>query len=456
MRKIGYELIDRVVDHLTSLSEQPVAKRGSHAEFAARLDEPLSNDGRDLDECLEFFFQRVAPGMTRVNHPRFYAYIPCPSSFAGAVGQMLAAGVNPFMGSWLGGATVCELELITLRWIAELLGFDPNAAGIFTSGGSTANLIGLASARSWVGDDVLQSGVIYVSSEGHASLNKAAAILGFPESAIRTIEVDDDFRIQTDQLVRAIESDRQQGRRPFFVSANAGATNTGAIDPLPEIADLCEANTIWFHVDAAYGGFAAITEEGKELLRGMDRADSLTLDPHKWLYCPMGTGCAFVKDQTLMRNAFSTHGDYLKDLPQDEVNFLERGPELSRPARVLAAWMVIRFAGRDALAKQIEEDLRLARMAAELLREGDRFEVFGPNLSVINFRHRIRNGETEQESSERDNRLMESTLESGELMLSTTIIDGRCMLRMVVMNHQTTAEDIRHSVRVIHQLSQAD
>jgi len=455
MRQVGYNLIDRIVDHLTTLSDQPVARRGTHVEYAEALDEPLNEEGRGLGECLDFFFERAAPGMTRVNHPRFHAYIPCPSSFAGAIGQMLASGVNPFMGSWLGGATICELELITLRWIAELLGFDPKAAGIFTSGGSTANLIGLAAARAWAGGDILRSGVIYVSSEGHASVNKAAAILGFEQEAIRVIEVDSDFCIRTDLLAHAIDEDRQQGRRPFFISANAGATNTGVIDPLPEVADLCEAKSIWFHVDGAYGGFAAMTETGKTALRGMDRADSLTLDPHKWLYCPMGIGCAFVRDQRHMERAFSTHGDYLKDLPKDEVNFLDRGPELSRPARVLAVWMVLRSAGRLGLTRQIDEDLKLAQVAADLLREGERFEVFGPNLSVINFRHRVRDGETEKEASARDNQLMEATLDSGELMLSTTLIDNRCMLRMVVMNHLTTMEDIQRSVRAIHKLSEA-
>ena len=452
MRRLGYALIDRVVEHLSSLPDQRVARSGDRVEFSALVDEPLPQASSSLDSCLDFFFERVLPGMTRVSHPRFHAYIPCPSSFAGALGEMLAAGTNPFVGSWLGGGTVSALELTVLRWIAELLGYDPDAGGILTSGGSMANLVGLAAARAKFGGEVLENGVLYLSREGHASVNKAASILGFRREAIRTIAVDDRCRMNVDQLARAVEQDRSEGRIPFFVCANAGTTNTGAIDPLPEISDLCERLNLWLHVDAAYGGFAAIAPEGQELLRGMERADSLTLDPHKWLYCPMGVGCALVRDPLILEQAFSAEGEYLKDLPDDEVNFLNRGPELSRPGRVLSVWMLLRSAGREELAVQIQEDLRLARLAARLLRDDNRLEVDQPTLSVVTFRHRGRDGESEADRSARDTALMEATLADGQLMLSTTFLGGRNTLRLVVMNHRTTERDIRISVSRIREL----
>ena len=451
MRRLGYELVDRVVEHLTTLGDQPVARRGSHDEFAELVDEPMPRHAARLEDCLDFFFDRVVPGMTKVNHPRFHAYIPCPSSFAGALGQMLAAGTNPFTGSWLGGATVSALELTVLRWIAEMLGYDTGTAGIFTSGGSMANLVGLAAARARFGRDTLLRGTIYVSREGHASVNKAATILGYAPESIRTVPVDSQYRMDLAALENMITDDREAGHFPFFIAGNAGTTNTGAIDRLPELADLCEREDLWFHVDAAYGGFAAMTLEGETLLRGMERADSLTLDPHKWLYCPMGTGCALVRDAKFLEGAFSTHGDYLKDLPADEVNFLDRGPELSRPARVLAVWMVIRSVGRDGLADQIQADMRLARLAAALLREDTRLDVDEPVLSVVTFRHCRRDGESERGRAARDSALMESTLAGGELMLSSTILGERSTLRMVVMNHRTTEADIRRSVALIHE-----
>lgn len=446
MRRIGYALVDRIVDHLTTLSDQPVVRPGTGAELAALVDEPLPATACRLEDCLDFFFDRVVPGMTRVAHPRFHAYIPCPSSFAGAIGEMLAAGTNPFVGTWLGGATLSALELTVLRWIAEMLGYDPAAGGILTSGGSMANLIALASARERFGRDVMQRGVIYVSREGHASMHKAARILGFPAKAIRTIGVDDDFRMDVDRLAQAIETDRAKGRLPFFVAANAGTTNSGAVDLLPAIADRCVADDLWFHVDGAYGGFAAMTPEGRRLLAGMERADSLTLDPHKWLYCPMGVGCVLVRETAFLEAAFSTAGHYLRDLPTDEVNFMDRGPELSRPARALSVWMVIRSTGREMLATQISADMHLARLAADLLRADDRLEVHGPGLSIVTFRHRPRDGEPEAERANRDDALMEATLRAGELMLSTTLLGGRNTLRLVVMNHRTTEAELRRSI----------
>jgi glutamate/tyrosine decarboxylase-like PLP-dependent enzyme len=452
MRRIGYECVDRIVEHWQTLPEQMVGRRGSRSEYDALIDEPLPELPVSLEDCLAYFFDRVVPGSTRVNHPRFHAHIPCPSSYAGALGGMLAAGTNLFSGSWLGGATICALELTVLRWLAQMLGYDAESSGILTSGGSMANLVGLATARARSGRDALDRGVIYVSREGHGSLNKAANILGFPPEAIREINVDHHFRMRPDELEAAIQTDRTRGRLPLVVAANAGTTNSGAIDPLPQLADLCAEHDIWFHIDAAYGGFAAITPQARHLFQGMTRADSLTLDPHKWLYCPMGIGCALVRDPALLKQAFSTQGSYLKDLPSNEVNFLDRGPELSRPARALAVWMVIRSVGRAALASQIGNDLRLARLAAELLRQDSRLEVLEPSLSVVVFRQRPQAGESESNRSQRDADLMESTLASGELMLSTTVLNGQSTLRLVVMNHRTTADDIRRSVAQIRKL----
>ena len=452
MRRVGYALVDRLVDHHTTLSEQTVARRGTRTEFANLVDEELPDGPQSLEDCLEFFFQRVVPDLTLVNHPRFHGYIPCPSSFAGAVGGMLAAGTNPFSGSWLGGATVCALELTVLRWIKQLLDYPLDAGGIFTSGGSLANLIGLAAARTRCGSAALARGVLYVTPEGHASLRKSAAVLGFPRRAVRSVPTDRRFQMDLDALQDCITRDRRAGRLPLAVAATAGTTNSGAIDPLNSIADLCTREEVWFHVDAAYGGFAALSPRGKRLLEGLERADSLTLDPHKWLYCPMGVGCALVRDADLLERTFSADGEYLADLPRDEVNFLDRGPELSRPARVIAVWMVLRSVGRSALAEQIEHDMQLAQLAADLLRTHPRLEVNDPVLSIVTFGHRPQANESETARATRDAKLMEATLASGELMLSTTTLGHRSALRLVVMNHRTNEEEIRRSVSHIHRL----
>jgi len=453
MRCLGYELIDRIVEHLVTLPDQRVGRRGTGAEFAMLVDEPLPLEGAGLKSSIEFFFERVVPDMTRVNHPRFHGYIPCPSSFAGAVGEILAAGTNPFVGSWLGGATFSALEVTVLRWISEMLGYPEDSTGILTSGGSMANLIAIAAARAEHDSELMQAGTIYVSAEGHASVNKAVSILGFGTDAIRTIGVDRHFRMKSDELEQAIKIDRAAGKVPFIVVANGGTTNTGAIDPLPEIAELCRRSKLWFHIDAAYGGFAAITKDGRRLLAGMNLADSVTLDPHKWLYCPMGTGCVLVRQQASLKRAFATEGHYLKDIPPDEVNFFDHGPELSRPARVLGVWMVLRSHGREALAHQIDEDIRLAQLAATLLGENDRFEVLEPSLSIVAFRHRPREGELETSRAARDTALIEATLADGEIMISSTLLGGVSTLRLVVMNHRTTEDEVRRSVSRIRHLA---
>jgi glutamate/tyrosine decarboxylase-like PLP-dependent enzyme len=451
MRRLGHLAVDRLVERLTTIGDQPVARRGSAAEFAALVDEPLPRAGSGADASLDFFFSRVAPRMTKLDHPRFHGFIPSASSFYAALGKLLDAGANPFVGSWLGGATVASLELTVLRWIAEAVGYDPHAAGLFTSGGSIANLCALASARAArPPSDARAPHIVYVSEQGHGSFEKAALILGYPASTVRRIPVDDHFRLRVDELAVAIEQDRSAGLAPLLVCANAGTTNTGSIDPLPAIADLCAAHGVWFHVDAAYGGFAALCDEGRRKLAGMERADSLTLDPHKWLYAPMGTGCVLVHDRPALESAFRVHGEYLKDVPRDEVNFFDRGPEMSRPGRVLAVWMLLRSVGLDALAQQIEWDLRLARLAEQLLRDVPQLEIVcQAELSVVTFRSRARPGETEAARAARDTEIMERTLAGGELMISSTDLAGRSALRLVVLNHRTTEDDVRRSVAAI-------
>lgn len=455
MRRIAHAAADRLVDALIQLPNKPVAQRASSRELAALVDEALPTQGHALGDCLDFFFTRVEPRMTRVNHPRFHAYIPCPGSFAGMLGDWLAAATNPFLGSWLGGATLASLELTVLRWIAELVGYPAHAGGILTSGGSMANLTGLAAARARVGtSDALARGTLYVSNEGHASMDKAATLLGFLPSALRRVPVDARMRMRPDALAELIRADRNAGRHPLLVCANAGTTNTGAIDPLEAIADLCQQEALWLHVDGAYGGFAAVADEGRRRLAGMERADSLTLDPHKWLWAPMGVGCALVRDASALEAAFAAHGDYLQDLPADEINFLSRGPELSRPARVLPVWMVIRTIGREGLAAQVEADLHLAQLAADLLSADGRFELVDPpQLSVVAFRHRGREGEDESARAARDRQLMERTLADGTCMLSTTVTGGRSALRLVVMNHRSSEADVRLSVSKVRELA---
>ncbi len=465
MRAEGYRAVDALVEFLAAHKERKVGTSMPAPELAALVDEPLPAGPHGFDDTLDFFLRQLVPHMTHVSHPRFHAYIPCPGSFYGALGAFLAAGTNPFVGSWLGGASMASLELTTLRWVAEAVGYPCDAAGIFTSGGSMANLGAVAAARSYH-QPAIERARIYVSEEGHTSFEKAALIIGFPENSIRRLPTDEAFVMQPEVVRRAIAEDRENDLEPFLISANAGTTNTGSIDPLDGLADIAAEEKVWLHADAAYGGFAALTAVGRAKLAGLERVDSLTLDPHKWLYVPMGVGCLLVKrragdteppfdmGRSPLDEAFDNDGTYLRDLDRSEVNFLTRGPELSRPARALPVWTLLRTVGIEAIREQVEADLELARWVAGELAADERFElVLEPSLSVVVFRHRQTRGETAKERGLRDDELMKRLLEDGETMLSTTTLRGETALRLVVMNHRTDRRELARTLAAIRRLA---
>lgn len=454
MRRLGYAAVDFLVDHLEGFSDRPVANLRPLDELRDRIEEPLPAGPRPLEDTLSHLDAHVLPYMTHVAHPRFHGYIPCPGSFYGALGVFLGAGLNAFVGSSLGGASMAALELETLEWVAEAVGAPELGAGIFTSGGSLANLGALAAALAErrCGRDAAR---VYVSDQGHGSMSKAARILGLPSGAIRVISSAEDRRLDTAQLVLAIAEDREAGHHPLFICANAGTTNSGAIDPLNEIAEICADENLWFHVDGAYGGFAAASSRLRPLFSGMERADSLTLDPHKWFYSPMGHGCLLVRRPEALHEAFAVQGTYLKDVDRSEVNFFDLGPEMSRPARALPVWLLIRTVGMERLAAEIERDVELSRLAAELLADGPEFEIVSHELSVVVFRLRSRSGESEAERAERELVLVQELTRGGDALVSGTDLEGRSALRLVVMNHRTTAVDVHRSVETLRSLAAA-
>ncbi len=441
---MGYQIVDYLVEDLTRLSESRVARPHRQHDYEHLL-EPLPRQASPFDEVLDQFDRRIVPGLTRVHHPRFHAYVPAPGSYVGALGTFLGAGLNSFVGSWLGGGSMSQLELVVLDWLAELVGYPKAGSGLLTSGGSIANLVGIACGRARAGRPV-ELGVVYVSAQAHASCSKAAVTLGIRPENVRVVPCGSDFRMLPESLRKTLDQDRRAGLHPVAVCANAGTTNTGTIDPLDTIADICRDSEAWFHVDGAYGGFAAADPHTQPAFSGMERADSLALDPHKWLYAPMGTGCVLFREEGSAERAFQADGDYLRDaLALSSNNFFDRGPELSRPARAVAVWLTLKTYGAERIVDEIREDLRLARLAGDLLTEDDALElVAAPELSVLAFRFR------EDPTGARTEQLMNSTLEQGEVMISTTELNGAPALRFVVMNHRTDEDELRRSVDTIH------
>lgn len=439
MRRQGHRAVDLAVAHLAELRSRRVITPPVAAELAPLLAEPLPHRPHGMDATLDRFFTAILPRATLVNHPRFFAYIPGPGSFAGAIGAWVAAATNPFVGTWLGGAALAQLEVQTLEWLREATGLCAGMTGIVTTGGSMANLGGLAAG---VGEVERARAVVYTSQQAHYSLAKAAKVLGIPTTNLRAIATGTDLRLDVSALAAAIAADRAAGRRPAVVAANAGTTNTGAIDPLPAIADLCARERLWLHVDAAYGGALALLPERRPSLSGWERADSVTFDPHKWFYAPFECGCLLVRDGARLANAFGGDAEYMQDIPRRETNFFTRGPELTRGARALKLWFLLRSVGIEAIAAHVRADIEHCQLAHDLLAGDPRVEILTPpQLSIFTFA--LRAGEAA------GRRLVDDLMRDGFAMLSSTRLHGRFAIRFCVVNHRTTATDIRDSVAAI-------
>ncbi|TRW82804.1 aminotransferase class V-fold PLP-dependent enzyme [Mycolicibacterium sp. 018/SC-01/001] len=444
MRRQGYAMVDFLVDHLTQ-TDAPALRRATPAEMADRIPAAPPAGAASLDEILHDLRVDVLPYMSRSEHPRYFAFIPSNGTWPSALGDFLAAGVNAYCGAWMESAGPSQVELTVLRWFADWLGLPSSTAGVLVSGGSAANMTALAAAREHAVGAMTDDVVAYVSDQAHSSLARAARTLGFRPDQLRVIPVDDQQAMRPDALDGAIEADRRAGRRPIFVSAAAGATNSGSVDPLHAIADICAAQGMWMHVDAAYGGFATLTERGRKALQGIERADSVTLDPHKWLYQPFECGAVLVRDGARLRTAFEMTPDYLKDavVSTGEVNFADFGLQLSRMARAFKIWISIRYFGLDAFRATIDRTLDLAIAAQAYIENSEHLELLLPaQLGIVCFRRRF-DGVTDDARLDALNAAAVRALdESGYGLVSSTRLQGRYAIRLCVLNHTSSLSDV--------------
>ncbi|HUG39690.1 MAG TPA: aminotransferase class V-fold PLP-dependent enzyme [Longimicrobiales bacterium] len=443
MRAMGYRVVDHLVERIARLDSGPPWRGATREEMRRRLSPADLDTPAAFDALLEELFQQVLPFGVSTDHPRFFAFIPSCPTWPGILGDLVAAGSGIYPGTWLGSAGYSALELEVLAWFKDWIGYPREAAGLLMSGGSMANLAALVAAREARLGREPGAGVIYASAEAHSSVIRAARILGFPDVHIRVLEPDADDRLAPPALAAAIAEDRARGLRPFFVAAAAGSTSTGAVDPLEELAAVCEGEGLWLHVDAAYGGFAVLSAAGRAVMAGIERADSVTLDPHKWLYQPFEAGCLLVRRGRELVDAFRVAGTYLQDTalaesaaPDDgEVNFGDRGPQLTRSARALKIWLSVRFHGLDRIRKAIEAAMALAERAEVRIRASGDLELVTPaRLGVVCFR----SGRGEAEDAARIRRL----LESGTGMVSSTRIRGEYVMRLCILNHRSRWEDV--------------
>ncbi len=454
MRKLATEVVDMLVARLADPEVDPVLRTATRDEMEQRVGEPPPEHGVPFERILAGLVRDVLPFTARYDHPGYLAFIPGFGTWPAALGDFIASACNLYGGSWKEGAGPSQVELTVLDWFKEWIGYPPEAAGILTSGGSAANMTALACARESLIGAMAPDVVVYVSDQAHASLARAARILGFRPEQVRVLPVDQRFRMRPDALAGAMVADRKAGRRPLFVAAAAGSTNTGAVDPLSELSAICRREGAWFHIDGAYGGFAALTERGRQTLAGIELADSVTLDPHKWLYQPFECGSLLVRDGRQLRRAFEIAPDYLKDLEiaSREVNFADLGMQQSRMCRAIKVWMSLKYFGVENFRRAIDRAMDLARRAQERIEASEEFELLSPvTLGVVCFRRRVPG--TDEATHERVNRaLLQGIEDGGQSWLSSTRLHGRYALRMCVVNHTTGPS---HIDRVVDWLTAA-
>ncbi|HUP49656.1 MAG TPA: aminotransferase class I/II-fold pyridoxal phosphate-dependent enzyme [Thermoanaerobaculia bacterium] len=432
MRRLVDEAMRRIVRHIESLPEQPAANVEGATEYARTLIEPLPESGASYEELLDHLFEDCIPRSFNAAGPGYLAYIPGGGIFHAAVADLIADSVNRYVGVHAAAPALVQLETNVVRWFCQIVGYGPRSGGVLTTGGSLANLIAVVTARKELLTEHFFGGTLYCSDQVHHSFQKAANLAGFPYGNVREVPTDGKLRIRLDALQEAIRRDRQEGMTPFFVVGSAGTTNTGAVDELEGLAAVAREHSLWLHVDGAYGAFFMLTGRGREVMRGIEQADSIVLDPHKTLFLPYGTGGLVVRDAGALRRAHSLHAEYLPQMQQEDelVDFCEISPELSRDFRGLRVWLPLKMFGAGAFRAQLDEKLDLAAWAAAELRKIDGIEIVAePQLTVVAFRLRG--------SDERNRRLLEAINARKKVMLTATRVGGRFVIRICVVSFRT-------------------
>ena len=479
--ELAARAVELVRDYFARVGELPVFPQSSAGEIAAQLPAALPVEPAALEELMADC-RRVMEGGRHSGHPRFFGYVASPSTPVGAFADLIASAVNQNVPAWRSAPSATQVEKIVVRWLAELIGYAEGAGGLLTSGGSLANLSALyvahrTKARA-AGYEPSRRGLraaprpmtLYVSDQAHMSIAKAADVLGLGREQVRVVETDGRFRLDVRALAETIDRDEREGSRPFCVVASAGTVNTGAVDPLAEIAEVAAARELWFHVDGAYGAPAALAPPKRELFRGLGRADSVALDPHKWLYTPVDCGCLLLRDPRQARAAWADAGggaEYIKIFEQtddEQFAFFDYGPELSRRFRALKVWLLLRYYGAGHIARAVADDCALAAHMAELVEAADDFELLAPvELSICCFRHvpaRLRRAldaaTTDEERAvlheELDalnERVMHAVQRGGRAYVSNASLRGRFALRACVTNFRTTRADVAATLEII-------
>jgi len=461
LRLLLDDAVRRVVLHIGSLPSQPAdgtGGAGASALARALIEREPPEEGTEAGPLLDLLFEKAIPASFNNAGPGFLAYIPGGGQPYAAAADLIASAVNRYVGVFAPAPALVQLETNVIRWFARAVGYPESAGGFLTSGGSLANFSAVVAARHERLPENFLKGTLYVSDQGHHCIRKAALLAGFPAANVREIPSDGAFRIRLDALADQVERDRADGFTPFLVAASAGTTNTGAVDDLDALADFAAKESLWLHTDAAYGGFFALTVRGRAALSGLERADSIVLDPHKGLFMPYGSGCLLVKGPGALRRSHSVSAHYMPGMQEDpdSVDFCEISPELSRNFRGLAPWLAIKLCGLAAFRASLDEKLDLAREAADAVRKIPGMTIVAePQLSLFAFRLELP-GESVAEMNRLNRDLMDRVNARQRVLLTGTLIGEDFAIRMCILSFRTHAdriemalEDIREAAREV-------
>lgn len=469
-RKLGYRVVDMIAEYYSTIRDVPVFPPHASEEVERAFQEPLPEKGQDPLEVLGEWQSKVLPYTTHLGSPRYFGFVNGSGTMISTLAEALAASVNMNSGAWKPAPAATEIERRAIAWIAELIGYPPGCGGLFTSGGTMANFTAVLTVlRNTATYDTTAEGLqrkespgrftIYMSDhEGHVSITRVADLLNLGRDAVRKVASHDDFTMNVQDLERVLDEDIARGDIPFCVVGQVGSINVGAVDPLEDIARICRERDLWFHADGACGAVGAILPDKKSLFRGLELADSVTLDPHKWLYIPYECGCVLVRDPEKLRRAFSMTAPYLRgSLPTEYtgLDYLEYGPQMSRGFRALKVWMSLKHYGAEGYRKLLAQNVKCAEHLDRLVRESTDFEALHePALFIYSFRYAPedlrRAGEQSIKKSaeindylDRLNQQIADEIQlSGVAFLMTSRVHGRIVLRLSICSHRTTLDDI--------------
>ncbi|RLD27564.1 MAG: decarboxylase [Bacteroidetes bacterium] len=459
MKHYGYAVVDAIVEHFDTQNEKLPVALGSRKEMDNIFLEEAPEYASDPHEVLNFVLDNVITKSAIVSHPRSYSFVPGPSNYISAMADSLASGFNIFSGGWVASPAAAELEIVTMNWLLKIFGYPvKRGGGIFTSGGSMANLTALITARKVKCGDDFSKAVIYLSDQAHSSNIKAIRVAGFRKEQIRIIPTDSEFKFSLNKLKNAIAKDTLEGFQPFCLIATAGTTNTGTVDQLSELATICKRENIWYHIDGAYGAAAILANNGKQLLKGIEKADSLTVDPHKWFFQPYEIGCLLVRNHKWLKGTFTEKPEYLRDVEGNtsEINFYDHGIELTRRFRALKFYMSIKTFGLSSFRKAITNTIKLAEETEAFLRKSGNWEIVSPaTLAVINFRYNPIGSQLSEKQLDKLNQYISAkVVASQKALLVTTVLNKQTVLRMCLINPRTTLNDVKETLLLCEEFAQ--